>query len=40
VNLSDQFPSIIRADAASLSAATHQKWFKNDVWTFIGALEA
>jgi hypothetical protein len=40
VNLSDQFPSIIRADAASLSAATHQKWFKNDVWTFIGELEA
>jgi hypothetical protein len=40
VNVSDWFPSIIRADAASLSAATHQKWFKNDVWTFIGELEA
>lgn len=41
VNVSDQFPSIIRAEAASLSAVTHQKWFKTDgVWTFIGELEA
>jgi len=41
VNVSDQFPSIIRADAAGLSAATHEKWFKTDgVWTFIGELEA
>lgn len=40
VDVSDQFPSIIRADAQRLVAGTHQQWYKDDgVWSFIGELE-